>query len=56
MKQYVKITAVTVSDYCDIYNTVPTTYFGVVIITDAVFNNGNYEVYLKGISLPCLCF
>ncbi|KDR19122.1 hypothetical protein L798_07004 [Zootermopsis nevadensis] len=31
------------------------TYFGVITMNDAVFNNGNFEIYFKGITLLSMC-
>ncbi|KDR19121.1 hypothetical protein L798_07003, partial [Zootermopsis nevadensis] len=36
-------------------NSVGTTYFGVMTINDTVFNNGNFEIYFKGITLLSMC-
>jgi hypothetical protein len=37
-------------------STVPLTYFGVIILKEAAFNNGDLNVYFKGTGLMCLCF
>jgi hypothetical protein len=36
-------------------STVPTTYLGVIILKEAIFNNDNIKRYFKGIGLLCLC-
>jgi hypothetical protein len=35
---------------------VPTTYFGIIVLKEAIFNNGDFYVYLKGVAVMCLCF
>jgi hypothetical protein len=37
-------------------SSVSTTYFMIVILKEAVFSNGDFYVYFKGITVMCLCF
>jgi hypothetical protein len=37
-------------------SSVPTTYFGIIVIKECIFNNGDFYVYLKGIAAMCLSF
>jgi hypothetical protein len=37
-------------------SSVPVTYFGIIVLKEAVFNNGDFYVYLKGVVVMCLCF
>jgi hypothetical protein len=37
-------------------STVPLTYFGIILLKEAAFSNGDLNVYFKGISLMCVCF
>jgi hypothetical protein len=42
-------------DIIAITSTVPTTYIGIMTINVAIFKNGHFQIFCKGVAVLCMC-